>query len=208
MKDIFILGSGGFAREVYFLLKIIGGYNFRGFINKERLSNVIFGNEELAVFSEEEFLMLNNKNTALAIGTGNPMVIESLRRKFDNYYFPNLFHPTVTGDFENIEIGRGNIFTANVTMTTCIKIGDFNVFNLLSTIGHDVVIGDCNVVNPSVNISGGVRIGNSNFLGVSSTILQNKTIGNSSIVGASSLVVKNVPDSVTVVGVPAKKMQF
>jgi hypothetical protein len=59
----------------------------------ERIPNLVFGKKELAVFTEEEFLMLDNKNTLLAIDACNLAVIESLRKNFDNYFFSNLIPP-------------------------------------------------------------------------------------------------------------------
>lgn len=206
MEDIYIIGAGGFAKEIYALIKQIGGYTVKGFINTEKIDDLVFSDKIVPIIEESAFLKVENKKVNLAFGIGNPKVIQLLSEKFKDYKFPNLFHPNVCGDFDNIKLGRGNIFTAHVTLTTCIKIGDYNLFNLLTTIGHDVVIGNCNVINPSVNISGGVSIGDANLIGVGATILQSKKVGNNSIVGASSLVIKNVPDFTTVVGSPARKL--
>lgn len=205
MKDLYIIGCGGFAKEVYFLAKVIGSYNIKAFINNVKAEPIVFAEEIIPVIEEQDFFKLTKDNICLAFGIGDPKLIQKLSSNFFGYDFPNLIHPTVIGDFSNIIMGRGNILTANVTLTTCIEIGNFNVFNLMTTVGHDVLIGDFNVINPSVNISGGVVIGNANLIGVSATILQYKNIGNHSTVGASSLVVKNVPDNVTVIGVPAKQ---
>lgn len=207
MKDIYIIGCGGLAKEIYFLLRTIGGYNLKGFINHEKVDDIIFKTNVVPVILESEFLKFaNNNNTNLAIGIGNPKIIMKIIKKFNGFSFPNLIHPSVLADFENNEMGIGNIFAANVIMTTNIKIGNFNIFNWLVSVGHDVLIGDFNVINPSVNISGGVKIGNANLLGVNCTILQYRTIGDGSVIGASSLVTKDVLDSMTVVGVPANVM--
>ena len=203
MKDIYIIGSGGFSKEVYFLIKQIGGYKIKGFVELEQQENILIDNEYVSVISEDT-LISTLPGSCLAIGLGNPKLIAKVSEKFNNFLFPNLIHPSVIFNDKKIIMGNGNIITSGVIFTTNIQIGSFNVFNLSSTIGHDVVIGHCNVINPSVNISGGVQIGNNNLFGVSSTILQNKSIGNNSIIGASSLVVKNVLDNLVVFGVPAK----
>ncbi|MFA6060408.1 MAG: acetyltransferase [Taibaiella sp.] len=206
-KSIYILGSSGFAKEVYFLLKEIGGYNFKAFIdivNKERLC---FQEGAFDVITEEEFLERENPETAiLAIGIGDPKLIKKLAEKFKDFSFPNLIHPSAIYDKSNVRFGKGNILVAGVLFTTCITVGDMNIFNLSSTVGHDAVIGNYNVINPTVNISGGVEIGTANLIGVGATILQYKKIGNDSIVGAASLVTKDVEDNSIVIGVPAKKM--
>lgn len=206
-KSIYILGSSGFAKEVYFLLKAINMYEVKGFIDIVKKEKLQFSEGSFAVLTEEEFLQKENSASAmLAIGVGDPNLIQKMAAKFSAFSFPNLIHPNVVLDKENIRMGQGNIITAGVIFTTCITIGNMNVFNLSTTVGHDVVIGNYNVINPTVNISGGVEMGNTNLIGVAATILQYKKIGNNATIGASSLVTKNVEDSTTVIGVPAKKI--
>lgn len=206
MDDVYIIGSGGFAKEVYCLLISLGKYNFRGFVDKME-SETIIGSRKLPVITEDQFKKLNLPYyTNLVIGTGNPKLNHQIVTRFHNYTFPNIFHKNVIFDKESIIFGKGNIITAGVILTTCIKVGDFNIFNLNVTVGHDTTIGSFNVINPSVNISGGVVIGDRNLIGVSSCILQYKTIGSDSVIGASSLINKDVESSITVVGIPARKL--
>lgn len=205
MKYIYILGCGGFAKEVYYLIKSTKKFEVKAFVNHEKSDDLFFNNARIPVITDDELLALDG-DINVVIGVGSPKLINKLALKFRKFNFPNLFHPTVSGDFENISLGVGNIFTTNVTLTTNIKIGNFNVFNLMTTVGHDVIIGDFNVFNPSVNISGGVEIGDKNLIGVGAVILEYKKIFSNSIIGASALVNKNVIPNDIVVGVPAKSI--
>jgi sugar O-acyltransferase (sialic acid O-acetyltransferase NeuD family) len=202
MKNIYILGAGGLAKEIYFLISQIGGYNIKAFVDVNTTSGVKIGDQFIEVITEKELMKF--QGSCLAMGIGNPKIVRKLKETFESHFeFPNLIHPSVIADFENISWGKGNIVTANCILTTNIKIGSFNIFNLATSIGHDVEMGDCNLLNPCVSVSGCVKIGNNNLMGVKATILENKTIGNNSIIGAASLVLKDVPDNVTVMGVPA-----
>jgi acetyltransferase-like isoleucine patch superfamily enzyme len=78
------------------------------------------------------------------------------------------------------------------------------MINLTCTVGHETKIGEGTVVNPLTAISGGVTLGNRVLLGTHAAILQYVKIGDDAVVGAGALVTKDVPDGVTVVGVPAK----
>lgn len=204
MKNLYIIGAGGLALEVLFLIeeinKVKEQYAFGGFVDKEKGELNGF-----KVFDEDTFLNNNKeKDTCIVFGIGDPSLIKKIHLKYNHLHFPNLIHPNFVGDTKNIHLGKGNIITAGCVFTTNIKVGDFNLFNLNTTVGHDAHIGDINIINPSVSISGGVKIGNNNLIGVGSIILQYKTVGNDSIVGAASLVTKNVEDNVIVLGVPAK----
>ncbi|MGI9526129.1 MAG: acetyltransferase [Weeksellaceae bacterium] len=206
MKDIYILGSGGFAKEVYFLIKEIGHFKVKAFVDIEKKGNISFSETSIPVISEEELEEKEIDKISLALGLGDPKLIKKLSDKFKSYHFPNLIHPNVIYDKSNINIGKGNIVTAGVIMTTHINIGNYNIFNLSTTVGHDVEIGNCNIFNPSVNISGEVKIGDNNLFGVGSVVLQQKTIGNNNILGASSLLTKNMNDDLVFIGVPAKQL--
>lgn len=60
------------------------------------------------------------------------------------------------------------------------------------------------MVKKSQKFIGGVRIGDNVFIGGRSVILGDVKIGSNVIIGAGSVVTKNIPDGVTVAGVPAK----
>ncbi len=209
MKDIFILGSGGFAKEVLYLINDINKkeslFLFKGFIGIES-KKIKIGNHLINIFQESEFIQdYSNKEICIALGIGSPKRISKVIDRFEEHFiFPNLIHPTATGDWSNIKMDEGNIITAGCRFTTDISIKSFNIFNLNSTIGHDTCIGSYNVINPTVNISGGVTIGHINLIGTDTTILQMKSIGDNCIVGASSLVTKDIPSNVVAYGNPCK----
>lgn len=209
MKDIVIIGSGGFAKEVAFLIEEINKekkvWNLLGFIDNE----IGEENGKYSVFQKDEWLLNLKNKTSVVFGIGSPKVIESIFKKIKinkHLNFPNLIHPNVVADWGRIQMGEGNLFCASTTLTTDIKIGSFNLFNLDCTIGHDSIFGSFNVLNPSANISGGVEIGDSVLIGTNVTILQYKNICSNVTIGASSLVTKDILDSGVYVGSPAKKM--
>lgn len=211
-KDYYIIGSGGFAKEVYFLSEEVLGETgrFQGFIDykPERSVIEVRGREE-KVMDEDFFLknMAPDLEISLFMGIGDPQLVQKLAKRFKDYDFPNLIHPGFIGDKRSIQFGRGNIITAGCIFTVDISIGSFNIFNLNTSVGHDTVIGDCNVFNPSCNISGQVKIGSRNMFGVNSTVLQKLEIRNDNVVGGSSLANKPVDDRNVIVGVPAKKLK-
>lgn len=210
MKPIYIFGTGGFAKEVYFLIKEINEksklYEIAGFIDIEpTISELTIDSQIFSVITEEYFFASSKtQNVCFAIGIGNPKTIKSIQEKYSTYDFPNLIHPNVIGLFSTISMGFGNIITAGCIFTVDISIGSFNVFNLNSTIGHDTIIGNCNVINPGVNISGGVYIGDNNLFGTNSAILQYLKIGQNNVIGAGAMVNSCIENNKISVGVPAK----
>ncbi|MBJ05266.1 MAG: transferase [Flavobacteriales bacterium] len=210
MKNIVIIGSGGFAKEVAFLIdeinKVNKIWNILGYID----SDIGKYNGKYSVFQNDEWLITTKKPINVAFGIGSPILLKNLSDKFiknKNLCFPNIIHHNVIADWEKIDIGRGNIICSSNIFTTDIKIGSFNVFNLNTTLGHDSCIGNYNIINPSVNLSGGVDIGHFNLIGTSATILQYVKINNEIIIGANSLVNKNIVEKGVYVGAPCKKIK-
>lgn len=160
MKKIVIVGSGGFAKEVAFLIdeinKLKKEWNLLGFID----TKVGTFNGKYKVYNNDDWLENTKSEIFVVFGLGDPSLIKKLVAKFKlnkNINFPTIIHPNVIGDWDHITIGEGNIICAGSIFTTDIKIGSFNVFNLDCTVGHDAVIDSFNVINPSVNISGGLN---------------------------------------------------
>lgn len=210
-KKYYILGSGGFAKEVYFLANetLEEAHQFMGFIDfKPKMTSIMVRGKEEPVIDEDFFLEHVGATVDINIyhGIGDPLLLEKLSKRFQNYIFPNLVHPNFVGDKRSIRFGKGNIITAGCVFTVDIEIGSNNIYNLNTTVGHDTIVGDCNVFNPGVNVSGGVNIGSRNLFGTNSTVLQMLKIGNDNILGASSLANKNIDSNSIMIGVPAKKM--
>ena len=210
MRNIVIIGSGGFAKEVAFLIDDINKkqeqWNILGFID-EKVGEY---NGKYKIFRDDGWLENTTDKISVAFGIGNVNLIDKLTNKFQlnkNLDFPNLIHPKAIGDWERIKFGKGNIICAGNIFTTDIKIGSFNIFNLDCTIGHDTIIGDCNIFNPSINISGGVNIDNKGMIGTGSQILQYLNICSNTIIGAGSVVTKNITESGVYVGSPARKIK-
>ena len=133
-KDYYIIGSGGFAKEVHFLAEqcLDDCNRFMGFIDyKPKESSINARRKTLPVIDEEYFLKnIEPDNVNLYLGVGDPNLLSKLSQTFKDYTFPNLIHPSVVFDSESLTLGSGNILTAGCILTVDIKIGSFNIFNL------------------------------------------------------------------------------
>jgi sugar O-acyltransferase (sialic acid O-acetyltransferase NeuD family) len=218
MKTMYIFGSGGFSKEVAYLVNAIStheendeDYKLGGFLDTNPTNSTLkIGNKEIPMIDEETFFnsFSKNEDTFFSIGIGDPKIREKIFTKYSKQLnFPNLIHPSTTGDFQSIKIGTGNIITAGCCFTVDISIGSSNIFNLNVTVGHDCKIASNNVINPGVNISGSVEIGESSLIGTGATILQELSIGSYSIIGAGSVVTKSVDDNSLAVGLPARTIK-
>lgn len=104
-------------------------------------------------------------------------------------------------------IGMGTIVQHGVNISSSSTVGNFVKLNTYSNIMHDCSIGDYSTIAPNAVILGRVTIQNLCYIGSNSTILPHIQIGKSSIIGAGAVVTKNTDEAVTVVGIPARKLE-
>ena len=211
MNDIVIIGAGGMARDVRFLIEELNTvkkqFNFLGYIIKDLKS--ISSNDYIDKVIGDYNWFKGKKNISVVIGIGNPVkrmtCVNEIEKISTNIVFPSLIHPSVIYDKSSIMIGKGVLICAQVILTVNVKLNNFCLINYNSSIGHESIIGKGTVVNPSSTISGGVKIDDQVLIGAGSTILQYLKIGKKSVVGAGAVVVKSISENVTVMGIPAKE---
>ena len=212
MEKVVIVGAGGFGREVEWLInrinKISQTYEVIGFAD-DRIeigkqvghSKVIMNTGELSKTSEKYNVVI-----AIANAKIRKMIAEKLIQN-KNLVFPNIIDPSVIYEEEEISIGEGNIICAGTIITVNISIGNFNIIDIDCTIGHDDILKNYVTLYPSVNVSGNVEINDCTEIGTGAQIIQGLTITENVVVGASAAVVKNIEESGTFIGVPAKKIK-
>ena len=211
MKDLYLIGGGGFATEVLFVIERISK------IEKKWSSIFIIDdnieiNEKIRDYEVKgnvDYLSNLNQDIDVVITINDSKIRKEIVEKLKdskNISFPNIFDTTSIVDEKQLTIGEGNIIMHYVILSTNLHIGSFNIFNSYTGIGHDGVMGDYNSFNPRVAISGNVVMNDLNNFGVNSTVLQNKKIGSKNQVWLNTTIVKNLKDGGTYFGIPAKKV--
>lgn len=214
MKDLFLIGAGGFSTEVLHLVEIIQKEN-------KQWSKIFFIDDNSTIHNKElrgvkvlggvDLVENIDYNVDVLITINNVVkredIINKLKRNL-KINFPNLISPQAIVDTDYLKIGEGNIIMHFVILSTHLEIGNFNIFNSYAGIGHDCKIGDINSFGPRVAVSGNVEIGRMNDFGVNSTILQNKTVGNNNYIWMNTSIMKNIKNNGKYFGIPAKKIEL
>lgn len=206
MRDIVIIGKGGFARETKWIIdrinQNVAKWNFLGYVDRTT--------DETGVIGDDSYILNIKKKLSVVLAIGNPRVRNNIYLKYkENKFleFPNIIDPSVKMS-ECVYLGEGNIICADNIMTVDISLGSFNIINLGCTIGHDVRIGNYNTVNPGTNISGNVVLKDFIEIGTGVKIVQGITIEEGVIASAGTVMISDIPAETTVVGVPAKIIKY
>lgn len=172
-----IIGKGGFAREVA----------------------AHYGPCEFFEYDCEG--ISESKRTIIAIG--DPAVRKRIAKQFAHLNFETFFSGSWHG---HAKFGKGCIVCFGTYITVGVELGDHVIVNLNCTIGHDCRIGNFVTISPGANISGNVTIGDLCYIGTNAVIREKISICDNVTIGAGAVVVKNITESGTYVGNPAKKI--
>jgi sugar O-acyltransferase (sialic acid O-acetyltransferase NeuD family) len=213
MKRIAVIGAGGFAREVAWLIRdlnrVTHQFEFLGFLVSD-ISLLRETDSRDEVLGDFNWLDGGDRADALVLGIGIPRtklnLAAELDRCFPSLEWPTLIHPTVQFDRDSARFERGVVMCAGSVSTVNLKFEEFSMVNILCTIGHESRIGRGAVLNPTVNISGGVTIGEGVLVGTGAQVLQYIKVGENATVGAGSVVIKDVEAGATVFGIPARSI--
>jgi len=109
------------------------------------------------------------------------------------------------GDF-GVSIANGVCILPQAIISADVTIGEGTLINKSAIISHDATIGSYCEISPGARILGRTKVGDCTEIGTNAVILSDVVVGHNCRVGAGAVVSKNVPDGLTVVGIPAKPL--
>lgn len=206
LKRLFIVGAGGFGRELESWLDRVPeadrDWRICGYVddNPDALEGYPSDYKVVGAVHGYEF-----EETDLAIvAIADPETKRVVVRQLENRVKFFSFVPQGTLIGKHVSIGRGVVIGLDCMLTTNIEVGDFAMINSHCSIAHDVRIGAYASLLGHVTVSGKCVIGESACVGSCSTLIPGRRIGAHATVGACAAVFRHVAPGTTVVGNPAR----
>lgn len=210
MKELIIVGAGGFGRELLELVKHINAvekkWNIKGFIDDRLNALEQYECDYEVIGTIQDWEPRNSEVFACAIAEPGikERIVHTLKAK--GAVFVPVIHPTAwISEFANI--GEGLVAYPYSTIGPNTYLGDF-VTLLSAAIGHDAIVGKYTTISTHCDITGGVRLGERVFLGSHASITPGRKVGNDVYVCAGSVVMTNIKADIKVMGCPARKSMF
>jgi sugar O-acyltransferase (sialic acid O-acetyltransferase NeuD family) len=209
VKNLLIVGAGGFGREVlnyaYDTPPHLRKWEIGGFLDSR--SQILDGFNCLhRVVGDPETYEPNPDDVFIcALGDGAMRLKYGRMLQERGAKFVNLASPTLDMSAD-VRLGVGCIFAAYVGISTNVTIGDFVVINSRATVGHDAVLGAGCTLSAHCDVGGGAVLEEEVFMGSHAVILPKAIVGQGATVGAGSVVLRRVRPRTTVMGVPAKQI--
>lgn len=200
-----IVGAGGHSRSIYsWLLQSAIKYDTVQFIDayKKDENEMVF-NKPIIKVKWSEINSIPSDIYILGIGDNQSRkLLYELLINGNKEVRGTMHQSSVYGC--STQIDRSSSIGPGVIIGPLTRIGRNCIINSGAIIEHETIIGDHSHVAPGAKIAGRVHIGNEAFIGIGAVIKENLKIGNNVTVGAGAVVINDIPDNVTVVGIPAK----
>lgn len=196
MKKLFIIGAGGFGREVLQWVKDINEneptWDIQGFIDDDLQALNDVECDYAVVGSLKDCHPNPDEYYALAIA--NPetkqKIVESMEKQGMN--FASIIHPTATiTNFSHY--GEGLIMFPHAKLSVNSTVGK-HVTIMSSGVGHDVTVGDYCTICGNVTVIRNVVIGDRTYVASNVALNADVHVGKDCYIGMGSMVSKDVPD--------------
>lgn len=197
MSRLAIFGTGGMGREA---LDLVRDYLDVVFVT-DQPNGPVCG---VPTISPDD--LESDDELILALGSSEHR--RTLAERFANRRFGSI-HSLTANVSRSAKIGEGSLLCDYSLVNNSAVIGRHFQANVFAHVSHDCIVGDYVTLSPRVSVNGWVEIGDDVFIGAGAVIRNGSPdrrlkIGSGAVVGMGAVVTKDVPEGVTVMGVPAQ----
>jgi sugar O-acyltransferase (sialic acid O-acetyltransferase NeuD family) len=213
MRDLVIIGSGGFSRETAELVAAINtnrpSWRLLGFLDD---NPALHGDkvDSWPVLGPIEAVH-DFADAFVVVGTGSPRDYASRFRIVQRLGLPpsryaRLVHPASVIASSAL-IGHGTVVHAYSVLTASVIVGAHVAISPHVVLAHDDVVGDFVTFAAGAHLAGGVRIEEGAYVGAGVLIREGLTIGAWSLIGMGAGVIYDVPPREVWAGTPARRLR-
>lgn len=193
IKNIIIIGAGGFGREVYSYIlddkqkNYLQDTVFKGFIDDNEKNFQELNIKEPYLGTIDNYPYEKDDYVIVAIGNINirNKIISKLEKREVNFF--SYIHHSVFVAFDAI-LEDALLICPNSMIQSNAEIKKHSVLNIYCSIGHDSILGENSILSPYCTLNGGVITGKNLFMGTRSTLLLQSTIGSHCMISAHSII--------------------
>lgn len=201
-NKLIIIGVGGHGKVLADIAIQMQKYEDIAFLchyekKKECLGFPIIGRNEDAIryINEAEFV----------VGIGDTETRKRIMEELTGMgaTMATLIHPYACIG-SRVTIGEGSVVMAGTVINAETTIGKGCIINTASSVDHNCLLGDYVHVAVGAHLCGVVTVGDETWIGAGATVVNGVHVCPHCMIGAGAVVVKNIKESGTYIGVPAR----
>lgn len=210
MRELFLLGAGGFSRETAEAVRAINAvaptWLLRGFLDDSAaLEGARVGG--LPVLGPIDRIR-EHPEAQVVLTTGRPDNYVSRRLIAERLGLPDeryatIIHPTATIG-ETCSVGAGTVLLAHTDLTADVVVGRHVAVMPQVVLPHDVRVDDYATIAAGVRAGGACHIAEGAYVGSGACLREKITIGPWAMIGMASVVTRDVPAERLWLGAPAR----
>ena len=137
------------------------------------------------------------------VAIGNPAIREHIQETIPT---ATLVHPDAVIS-RRVTLGEGTVVMAGSVINSDAVIGKGCIINTGASVDHDCKIADYVHISVGAHVAGTCFIGKRTWVGAGATVSNNVSICEDCMIGAGAVVVRDIEESGTYVGCPAKRIK-
>jgi sugar O-acyltransferase (sialic acid O-acetyltransferase NeuD family) len=209
MKNLIIVGAGGFGRELYEMLWDVyspAEYRFKGFLARDPVDLAPDGVTEAVLGDPEEYRPDPQDRLLLAIGLMDVRrrAVESLEGRggtFDSFVHP-LARVAATA-----QVGLGAVIYPFAVVSNRVSLSPHVHLNYYASVGHDCQLGRYCLLAPYGTLNGFVQLADEVYISTHATVAPGRRLGKRCKVSANSACMQDADDEMLIFGVPGRQVR-
>jgi len=202
-NKLVIIGAGGHGKVVLDIAQCLNRYEKYCFVD-DAVHGSIDGAEVIGTMRDllADDALLDSCEVVVAVGNADTR--ERIVHQLPKVHFATLVHPTAVVA-KTAVLQSGTVVMANAVINADAVIGQHCIINTGAIVEHDDRIGDYCHISVGARLAGTVQIGDHSWIGIAAVVSNNISICSHCLIGAGAVVVKDITETGTYVGVPARK---
>jgi sugar O-acyltransferase (sialic acid O-acetyltransferase NeuD family) len=210
MRDLFILGAGGFSRETAEAVRAVNAatptWRLRGFLDDSAaLEGAYVGGVPVLGPIDR---IVDHPAAAVVITTGRPdnYVSRKLiadRLGLDDDRYATVIHPTATIG-ETCAVGAGSVLLAHADLTADVVVGRHVAVMPQVVLPHDARVDDYATLAAGVRVGGACHVCEGAYIGSGACLREKITVGERAMIAMAAVVTRDVPAERLWLGAPAR----
>jgi len=198
MRDLFIVGAGGFGREAIWTVERINSLSQRpvwrimGYADDNPKWSKGQNFEGYPILGTVEEASRDYPGASVFIALGNNQKRAEMYKRLRGHDFPALIDPKAQIS-PTTEFKHGNFIGAGAVIQVGSELGKFDIIGSNAVVCHDAVVGDFVNLGPCSAIAGGAKVGSFVSFYANSATMPRITIGDGASISAGTGVKEDLP---------------